>query len=195
MLLLFNADRRLAKLAADAAYIESVGGVRDRPWRRPDQVRGESATGSDRAGRPARTAIDAEGCGGLARAIQIAVVGDPEMLPEALTEDAQGWSPTLAFGSRAEAEAALRDHDSSLAILDFQITRLCWSSIVVFAEWYVEATLSVPLLVGDDVLIDASNRHIALCGATVADRRGDLISAVHTYFDDAALIEQVVLRS
>jgi hypothetical protein len=194
MLLLFNADRTLAQLAADAALIESVGRVRDRPWRRRESMRTTASTDQQFAASPvSRTATETKTCEDLTRLMRIAIVGDPETLHEALTDDAHGWSPTLVFSSRAEAEAALADREHPLSVLEFGIDRLCWSDTLVFAEWNLRASLQAPLLIGDDILVEAEDGNVSLVGATVAVRCGPLLSAVHTYFDDASLIEQVIL--
>ncbi len=194
MLFLFNADRRLAKLAADAAHIESVGRVRDRPWRRTDTTPSASTIDSHPdVAAGARDATDAQTRSDLTCLLQIAIVGEPETLRDALTEDAHGWSPTFEFSSCAEAEAAFRERDRPLMVQQFRIDRMCWSANVVFAEWSLRASLRTPLLVADDILVEADDRDIALGGATVAVRCGALLSSVHTYFDDATLIEQVVL--
>lgn len=123
----------------------------------------------------------------------MAVVGGPGPLGEALTEDARGWSPAFSFAARAEAETALRDQVIPVTVLSFDVDALFWADPFAFVEWRLDATVDDPLLVADDVLIEAQGSPLALSGATVAELRGGRIAVVHTYYDDAALIEQIIL--
>jgi hypothetical protein len=125
--------------------------------------------------------------------IRVAVVGGPDQLGEALTEDVRGWSPALTFETRAEAEGALHDRVTSLTVLSFEVDALFWAEPLAFAEWRLDATVDDPLLVADDVLVEARGRPLSLAGATVAELRRGRVAAVRTYYDEAALIEQVIL--
>jgi hypothetical protein len=189
MLLAFNTDRALARLAADAAHIERVAGVDDRPWSRSSEP--DRGCPPDAPAPPARSPQERREA--VATAIEIAVIGDPDRIGDVLTDDAQGWSPVFAFASPAEAITALRDRGPVFEVLDFRITRLLWTGASAAAEWHAEVVPVAPFLVGDDVLVDARDHRVTLSGASVADLRGDRISAIHTYFDDAALIEQLLL--
>ena len=64
------------------------------------------------------------------------------------------------------------------------------------AEWRASADHTGPLVIGDgdddDLVIEATGRTIVLAGATFAEFDGDQISALRTYFDDAAIIEQLL---
>jgi predicted ester cyclase len=40
--------------------------------------------------------------------------------------------------------------------------------------------------------VEATGRHIHLGGATFADFRGDKISELRSYFDEMALVEQLI---
>jgi hypothetical protein len=193
MLTLFNTDRELTRLAADAAHIADITGAEDQPWRHGVPVRShdtmppafqeaDASSGAKRLGRER-----------LEHMIEAVVIGDPYMLGEVLTPDAIGWSPTLQFTSRAEAASALEECDSRLSIPRFSIDRLWWSSLNAFAEWSAEVVPTGPFLVGDDVLIDSNERRVFLVGASVVYLAGDRIAAIHTYFDDASVIEQLLL--
>lgn len=193
MLTMFNTDRELTRLAADAAHIVEVTRADEQPWRRTVPARrhddlppafqeGDALSSEKRLGRER-----------LELLIEVAVVGDSSRLGEVLTPDAIGWSPTLRFTSRAEAESALNDCDSCLSIPRFSVDRLWWSAFNAFAEWSAEVTQSDPILVGDDVLIDSNQRRVFLVGASVLTLVGDRIAAIRTYFDDATVIEQLLL--
>lgn len=193
MFLPFSANRRLSRIAADAARIEADTAPAGQPWRRsiddpvmPLPVAEPAAADPD---DDERTRCR------LATAIGVAVVGGADELEALLTEDAVSVSPTQTFCSREAAVAARDDPTAALIVVDFEVTRLVWTTCVVLAEWRLVSTQEAPLLVGDDVLVEVSDRPITLSGATVAERCDDRFSAVRTYFDEADLIEQVVLGS
>ena len=60
------------------------------------------------------------------------------------------------------------------------------------AEWRVAAEHTGPLVISDDVAIEPTGRHVELAGASFAEFRGDRICAFRSYFDDAALVEQLL---
>ena len=61
-----------------------------------------------------------------------------------------------------------------------------------FAEWVIEADHTGPLMLDEDVVVEATGRHVVLAGATMADFRDGKIRSFRTYFDDLSLIEQIV---
>ncbi len=184
-------------MAADSVTDRTGGAAAgpERPWRcgQPAMASGPPVLRPEGPGDDQGLAADGPRRGELEHAIEVVVVGGPGSLEDVLTDDAVGWSPTLRFSSRAAAEDALRDRVASLAVLRFRVDRLCWAAPFAFAEWHLEAVQTDPLLVGDDVLIEGTGRHVSLAGASVVELRGDRIAGVRTYFDDASLIEQVVL--
>jgi hypothetical protein len=190
LLLLLSSDRPLSYVAAAAVSgpTDGAGGT-ERPWHRL------------RSSRPVPPAPAGPDPGGLTTAerlhlasiVEAGVVGEPAALDRVLTDDAQGWSPTLAYSSRAEAQARLMNDPWPLVVEKFHVTGLAWSPPYVFAEWWLEARQSGPLLVADEFLVEASKGSVELAGASVAQMRGDRISAIHTYFDDAGLIERLVM--
>lgn len=194
-MLVLNLGRRLAELAADVA--QTGQGARDpaaAPWRRGGGTHPTAPLAppahaiGDRA-----VHLDDPTVRHLIGVIRVAVVGGPGPLGEALTEDARGWSPAFSFAARAEAETALRDQVIPVTVLSFDVDALFWADPFAFVEWRLDATVDDPLLVADDVLIEAQGSPLALSGATVAELRGGRIAVVHTYYDDAALIEQIIL--
>jgi ketosteroid isomerase-like protein len=62
----------------------------------------------------------------------------------------------------------------------------------VYAEWVIEADHSGPLVLDDDVVLEATGRHVQLPGVSVADFREGKIRSYRTYFDDLSMIEQIV---
>ena len=61
-----------------------------------------------------------------------------------------------------------------------------------FAEWVIEADHTGPFILDEDVVVEATGRHVQLAGATVADFRDGKIRSFRTYFDDMSLLEQLV---
>jgi predicted ester cyclase len=62
----------------------------------------------------------------------------------------------------------------------------------VMAEWRLDADHTGPFVINDELTVEATGRHIHLGGATFADFRGDKISELRSYFDEMALVEQLI---
>lgn len=186
----FDADRRLACLAADAARIEELARTHERPWHRSVHRVSEGPA----ADRTTAGAASSGGplCDEVGAAIEAAVVGDARQLAAVLTEDAVGWSPSFSFRSRGDA-IANADRAAELQVVEFRLERVLAMERVAVAEWRATVRLSAPLLVDGDLLIEPSALPTEVRGVTIADLRGDRIEAVATYFDDARVIEQVIL--
>lgn len=191
MILPFNADRPVTCVAAASRGDElpqlplgSVGSPAPFGW--PSSSPPASTGHRDGALRRVRREH-------FEAAIEAAVVGEPDQLQGVLTVDAVGWSPALRYGSREEAVAALREHPAALSVTEFHIVRLIRPPPFLVAEWHLAAVHDQAFLVADDLLIDVSQNPLHLSGTTVAKVRGTLIEAVHTYYDEASLVEQVVL--
>jgi len=128
----------------------------------------------------------------LAMALEAAVTGDEDIIDAAFTEDVVGWSPNLFVTSRDELAAELADRDEALSNVVFSLDALDVIGDKAIAEWRVEADHTGPLSF-DDVVMEATGRHVTLAGATFAEFRGEQICAFRHYFDDAAIIEQMIL--
>ena len=128
----------------------------------------------------------------LADAIK-AEVGAASADPETLfTDDVVGWSPyvTVSGLKAVAALAALREEAFSDVVITFR--GLDEVGNKAFAEWLVEADHTGPLVLSDDTALEATGRHVQLPGITVADFREGKIRSFRTYFDDLALIEQII---
>lgn len=197
MLLLFNSTR-LTEVAADSVRGRhgSENPPAASPWRQAHPPSAASVGALPNCGVRENTPSAAGPIRKhLQSIIEVAVVGEPGPLGDALTEDAAGWSPTFSFASRAEAETALQEQVPALTVLTFELDGLFWAEPVACAEWRLDATVADPLLVADDVLVEAQGRPLSLAGATVVRLRQGRISSVHTYYDEATLIEQVILQA
>jgi len=122
-----------------------------------------------------------------------AVVGAGPDDPGALfTDDVHSWSPVLNVSSLAELSEAIHDRDESLSNVTVAVRALHSGGNRVMAEWRLDADHTGPFIISDDLTVPATGRHIHLGGATFADFRGDKISAFRSYFDEMALMEQLM---
>ncbi len=128
----------------------------------------------------------------LLKALEAEVGGGSADLSTLFTDDVVGWSPyATVSGLTALADlAALRDMAFSNVALSLR--GLDEVGNKAFAEWVVEADHTGPLVLGEDVVLEATGRRVQLAGATVADFRDGKIRSYRTYFDDISLIEQIV---
>ena len=129
----------------------------------------------------------------LEAAARVAVVGEPAELAVALTRGCTGRSPNGTFGSRSGAMALAAQSHAWLHVEAFDVVTLVWSGPDVFVEWELAARQTQPLLIGDDILVEPSGARVQLTGAAALRFDGDLIASAHVYWDDAALIEQVLM--
>jgi predicted ester cyclase len=62
----------------------------------------------------------------------------------------------------------------------------------VIAEWRFDADHTGTLTFDEENWIDATGAHVYMGGVSIAEYSGDKIRNVRTYFDDLALLEQLV---
>jgi hypothetical protein len=186
--LFFNCDRALAHVAADAARRSCLN--------ENGRTNGPSVTfdtGSQRTDACSSRGAPDPLYARLAELVRATVVGEPVELHLALAADAVGWSPSGAFTYRDQAVALSLECASSLVVEEFRIESLSWQDPLVSAEWRLVARQSEPLLIDEDILVEPTDRAIRLVGATIATVRRDRVEVLNTYFDDATLIEQILL--
>jgi ketosteroid isomerase-like protein len=108
------------------------------------------------------------------------------------TDDVVGWSPYASIsGLTALAElAALRDMAFSNVVILLRGVDEVGNR--VYAEWVIEADHTGPLVLDEDVVLEATGQHVQLAGVSVADFRDGKIRSFRTYFDDLSMIEQLV---
>jgi ketosteroid isomerase-like protein len=129
----------------------------------------------------------------LCQVLQAAIVGDPATVERFVTDDVTCWSPSMVVGSRAELTEMLSMPEEALSPVVLSVDSLDVLGDRAIVEWRVEAVFSGPFLLDDDLLIEPTGRPVALAGMTVAEFRDGRISALRIYFDDAALLEQMVV--
>jgi ketosteroid isomerase-like protein len=128
----------------------------------------------------------------MVRALE-AEVGSAEVdLGTLFTDDVVGWSPYASIsGLTALAElSALRDIAFSNVVIMLRGVDEVGNR--VYAEWLIEADHTGPLVLDEDVALEATGRHVQLAGVSVADFREGKIRSYRTYFDDLSMIEQIV---
>jgi hypothetical protein len=130
----------------------------------------------------------------LVQALEAAVTGDDSTLDQTFTEDVVGWSPNLAVTSRAELAEEFGDRHDALSNIVIAFDAIYVIGDNAIAEWRISADHTGPIVVDDDLQLEATGRTIVLAGATFAEFRGDQICAFRNYFDDAALLEQLLLE-
>ena len=115
---------------------------------------------------------------------------DPSTL---FTDDVLAWSPALNVSSLTELSEALEARGEALSNVNLAIRSLNVGGNKVIAEWRLDADHTGPLMVDDEFIVEATGRHVHVGGATFAEFRGDKIRAFRSYFDDMALMEQLIV--
>ena len=128
----------------------------------------------------------------LVKALEAEVGSSSVDLGTLFTDDVVGWSPYAAVsGLTALAElSALRDIAFSNVVILLRAVDEVGNR--VYAEWLIEADHTGPLVLDEDVVLEATGRHLQLAGVSVADFREGKIRSFRTYFDDLSMIEQIV---
>jgi ketosteroid isomerase-like protein len=130
----------------------------------------------------------------LFRAAMAALItGDTEHLDQLFTEDVVGWSPILSVTNRQELAEAIGDREDGISNVVIEVDAVDVIGDKVIAEWRLAADHTGPLAIDEDLVVEPSGAHLVLAGASFGEIRGDKICAFRTYFDDAALLEQVLL--
>jgi ketosteroid isomerase-like protein len=131
----------------------------------------------------------------LAGALEFLAAGGVGDVSEFFTDDVRGWSPTITVSSAAELELELEDRDEALSDVTVVVDAIDVIGDKAIAEWRLSATHSGPLLVADDILVEPSGTRVFLAGATFAHFRDGRIHSFRSYYDDAALLEQLLLSA
>jgi limonene-1,2-epoxide hydrolase len=127
------------------------------------------------------------------RALEAAAGIGPVDLSEIFTEDVNGWSPNLSVSSLAELQQEYGDRDDALSNVAITVAGVDVVGGKAIAEWRIAADHTGPLRIDGDYEVEPTGRTVFLAGATFAEFRGDRICAFRNYFDDAALLEQLMI--
>jgi ketosteroid isomerase-like protein len=128
----------------------------------------------------------------LVKALEAEVGSTSVDLDTLFTDDVVGWSPyATVSGLTALAElSALREIAFSNVVILLRGVDEVGNR--AYAEWVIEADHTGPLVLDEDVVVEATGRHVHLPGMSVADFRDGKIRSFRTYFDDLSMIEQIV---
>jgi ketosteroid isomerase-like protein len=128
----------------------------------------------------------------MVKALEAEVGSSDVDLATLFTDDVVGWSPYASVsGLTALAElSALREIAFSNVVILLRSVDEVGNR--AYAEWVIEADHTGPLVLDDDVVVEATGRHVELAGVSVADFREGKIRSFRTYFDDLSMIEQIV---
>jgi len=188
--LLLNCERPLTQVAVQSARVRCTAA----PSTTGRLPTGPSEGSAAWAGMAGDVPIDEARAEQLETLVRTLVVGEAAELYLVLAVDAIGWSPSGSFTRRDEAVALTQQPVSSLAVDAFRVETLCWCEPVVFAGWSLHARQVNALLFNEDVLLEATGGTVELEGTTIARIEGNRVARTVTHFDDAALIEQVILE-
>src|SRR6478672_9854100 len=104
----------------------------------------------------------------MVKALEAEVGSASVELGTLFTDDVVGWSPYAAVsGLTALAElSALREIAFSNVVILLRSVDEVGNK--VYAEWLIEADHTGPLVLDDDVVVEATGRHVLLPGMSVA---------------------------
>ena len=128
----------------------------------------------------------------LRRALEVGVNGDVDALPEIFTANVSGWGPHMLVSSLDELKETLAAREDALSDVQIEINSLDVFGNKGFVEYRINAVFSGPFVLDEETTIEPTGGKILLGAALVAEFDGDKISAFRNYFDDAALLEQMV---
>ncbi len=131
----------------------------------------------------------------MRRLLDATVTGDRATLADLLTADVTAWSPSLFVTSRDELLAAFEQQEDAFSGIEVRVHGLDQVGDKAIVEWHVAVDHTGPLVVDDDLVIEPTGRRVHLSGATIAEFDGDdRICAFRSYFDDLAIIEQLLVE-
>ena len=129
----------------------------------------------------------------LRRALEACVLGELDALPELFTADVSGWSPNMLVTSLDGLTEVVASRDAALSDVSVQIDALDVVGNKGYAEYRLGAVFSGPFVINDDTVVEPNGQKIELGAVIVAEFTDNKISAFRNYFDDAALLEQMLI--
>lgn len=140
---------------------------------------------------------DTARCAAVALVTEAVLVGGSDIgeLRAALHPDVTLWSPNLFARSRESVLAALLDHegtDDTLSEIHVVAGPCDVTDNRAYVEWRLTARFSNPCFVDDDLLIEPHGHIVETSGVLVLAFAGDAVTSVHCYYDDLALLEQLL---
>ena len=128
----------------------------------------------------------------LVRALLAGFGAGQENLGELFTDDAVVWSPNLFTTSLDELTTVFDDREDAFTNQVISVRSVDEVGNKVIAEWRFDADHTGRLTFDDEHWIDATGQHVYMGGVSIAEYAGDKIRRLRTYFDDLALLEELV---
>ena len=129
----------------------------------------------------------------LRRALEACVLGEVEALPELFTADVSGWSPNMLVTSLDELTEVVASREAALSDVTVHVDALDIIGNKGYMEYRLGAVFSGPFVIDDDTVVEPNGQKIGIGAAIVAEFTANKISAFRNYFDDAALLEQILI--
>jgi hypothetical protein len=127
------------------------------------------------------------------RFIEGSLTGDVDSVAQTVTDGVVGWSPQLFVTSRDELLNDIGERDGMLSEVDMFIdVTTCDGK--AFSEWWIAGDHTGPLVLNEELRIGPTGRRLHVAGVTVVEFDGDRIGAFRHYFDELALVGQVIGR-
>ena len=130
------------------------------------------------------------------RILRALLVGDDlTALEDRLAPDMVAWSPHLFTMSRDQLLIALHDDElggDTLTEVTVDVTNTDASPPRVYVEWRLTGRFTNPGFIEDDLLLEPTGRLVETAGVLVVAFEDDRVVWVHCYYDDLALLEQLV---
>jgi ketosteroid isomerase-like protein len=131
--------------------------------------------------------------GVLRHALEACVLGEVEALPELFTADVSGWSPNMLVTSLDELSEVVASREAALSEVAVHVDALDVVGNKGYIEYRLSAVFSGPFVIDDDTVIEPHGREVGIGAAMVAEFKANKVSAFRNYFDDAAVLEQLLI--
>lgn len=179
--------RPLAALAAWAAIAGApVGGQSSGPYVPP--------IAPDRRDRDDVANDLDELCVGILRGVLLGE--DLSPVRHRLAPDLVTWSPHLFAVTRDQLLSSIDVAEmpgETLSEVVLDVIDVSAASGRGYAEWRLTARFTSAEFINDDLLIEPTGRLLETAGIQVVSFDGDVVVAVHCYYDDLALFEQLIM--
>ena len=128
----------------------------------------------------------------LALALEAGMTGETGAMSGLFTDDVSGWSPNMSVNSLAELSEVVQSRDDSLSDVSVAVQGVDAGGNKAFAEFVLTAKFTGQWVLDEDVVLEPTGREIVMAGVVAADFSDDKISAFRLYFDDLALMAQLL---
>ena len=128
----------------------------------------------------------------LALAVEAGLTGETGAMSGLFTDDVSGWSPNMMVNSLAELNEVVQSRDDSLSNVNVAVQGVDAAGNKAFAEFVMTATFSGPWVIDEDTTLEPTGGEVVMAGVAAADFTDDKISAFRIYFDDLALMAQLL---